>query len=530
MLKKKCICLGQTLVLAMFAVGLITTIVFSWVLYNKQSQIETDLLIHTSDALLVPIINVATRGVNGGNMLKLKGKDATSFYQTSGVLYLQISGTTKAFPKSAFAAARPPSPIAYNYVREGVNETEMQNLVKGIKTTQIDEKSWFYIVTQKLPDVENGGQIVAVFSAQQLQGSFWRIVKSVGLIGVIILAITILLAIFIGRWITRPIVETSRSIKNISESLDLTSRVDISAMNEVGETAEAFNLLLDKLHDIIIQVDDSVIHISSAAEQLANSTTEASTRIQDQDAQTEQVASAMTEMTAVVDNISDNANSAASAAQAASQEANEGKQVVNSTVEVIQTLAGGVETATRAIQRVGEDSQNIDSVLGVIRGIAEQTNLLALNAAIEAARAGEQGRGFAVVADEVRSLASRTQESTEEIQKTIEHLQSGVTKAVKAIESGQDQAHESVTQANNAGNFLSSITSSVEKIKLMNEEIAVNFKEQSRSSENISSSITRISELSEHATLDARETSISSEKLSQLSEQLKKLVSNFKLH
>ncbi len=191
---------------------------------------------------MVPIINIATRSVNGGNIMKLKGKDATSFYLTTGVLYVEISGTTKGFPKSAFAPATPPKAINYTFVREGFDPVSIKKQTENLVKTIIDRQNWLYSVRFNLPDVENGGQVIAVFSAEQLKGSFWRTVKSVGFITIISLILIAIIASFSGRQITRPIFQTTRHIRQISESLDLTDRVDISTGNEVGEMAASFNI------------------------------------------------------------------------------------------------------------------------------------------------------------------------------------------------------------------------------------------------------------------------------------------------
>ena len=332
-----------------------------------------------------------------------------------------------------------------------------------------------------------------------------------------------------GRWITRPIVKTSARIKEISESLDLSTRVDVAADNEVGMIARSFNNLLDVLQSIITHVDSSVIEINAESRKLATSTDKAQEWVQNQEEQTEKVATSMTELSSVVDSVAHNADQAASATAEASEKAREGKSVVDSTAAVIGELATGVQSATEAIQRVGQDSHSINSVLEVIRGIAEQTNLLALNAAIEAARAGDQGRGFAVVADEVRSLASRTQESTEEIQQTIEHLQNGVELAIQAIERGRDQANDSVQRAMQAGESLSAISQVVEKINQMNAEISLSFQEQAQATGHISDSVLTISDLSEQALHDAQNNAASSENLSRLSDHLKQQIGQFKL-
>ena len=528
-MKKRYLSLGNTLLLGMILIGLISLLIFSGMLYNTQSKAEREQLVRISEAVMHPIVSLATRGVNGGNVMKLRGADAQALYQASGLKYLSITGMSKAMPASAFAAATPPKAIEYSYVGENENEALLKSVAAGVADEMLDEQNWLFVIRQKLSDVDNGGEVVAVFSARELEGSVMRTIQLVLFVALPVLVITVLAAMFLGRWMSRPVVATSQQIAEISETLDLTGRVAISANNEVGDTAKAFNHLLDKVQEIMVQVGTSSGQLTGAAERLSQAATAASERIQDQEAQTEQVATAMCEMTAVVDVVAGNATSAADAAQQANSEAASGQDVVTRTAASIDDLARGVETANAAIQRVGGDSQSIGGVLDVIRGIAEQTNLLALNAAIEAARAGESGRGFAVVADEVRSLAGRTQQSTEEIQHMIERLQAGVKEAVHAIGSSQEQAQASVEQAHVAGQSLQEITGSVVTINEMNGQIAVSAKEQAVVTEDVNRSIVRINELTEHASADAQGCAESSEELVGLAEQLSGLVRQFRL-
>ena len=208
-----------------------------------------------------------------------------------------------------------------------------------------------------------------------------------------------------------------------------------------------------------------------------------------------QVAAAVNQMSSTVQEVANNVATAATDAGSADQEANAGKQVVAETMHSIRALARDIQRASDVISQLQKESENIGSVLDVIRGIAEQTNLLALNAAIEAARAGEQGRGFAVVADEVRTLASRTQSSTEEIHAMIERLQSGARDAVAVMEQGRRQAEDSVVQAEKAGTSLAEITRAVSVIKDMTNQIAVASREQSQVTGEINRSIGSISEV-----------------------------------
>jgi methyl-accepting chemotaxis protein len=272
-----------------------------------------------------------------------------------------------------------------------------------------------------------------------------------------------------------------------------------------------------------------VTQLASAAEETSAVTTQTNAGISQQLSETSQVATAMNEMSATVQDVARNAVEAATAAKDADVTFDEGKKVVDRVISAIGELAGEVESAANVIQQLEEESRNIGSVLDVIKSIAEQTNLLALNAAIEAARAGEQGRGFAVVADEVRTLAGRTQESTQEIEEMISRLQSGTDNAVKVMESGKEITQVGVDQAAAAGEALQTINAAVEQISGMNTQIASAAEEQSAVAEEINRSIVSINEVAEQSSIGAQQTAAASDDLAKLAEQLKALVERFKV-
>jgi methyl-accepting chemotaxis protein len=245
-----------------------------------------------------------------------------------------------------------------------------------------------------------------------------------------------------------------------------------------------------------------------------------------QEQQTLSAATAMNEMSATVRDVSVNAADAAHSAAEADSEAASGQQIVTSTIDVINTLAMEVDKASEVIGNLESESESIGVVLEVIRGIAEQTNLLALNAAIEAARAGEQGRGFAVVADEVRILAQRTQESTQEIREMIEKLQAGAGEAVRVMVQGKSQAKASVDQAQKAGESLAAITKSVSSISIMNTQIARAAKEQSSVANDINMNISGIAKVSDETSSGAQEATKASEELDAIASKLSNLLSS----
>ncbi len=339
---------------------------------------------------------------------------------------------------------------------------------------------------------------------------------------------SLLLAYFIISGISRGVREVEQTARRLADG-ELGARVSYTSRDELGRVADAFNQMAQKFHDAINEVRDSVSQLASAAEETSAVTTQTNAGISQQLSETSQVATAMNQMSATVQEVARNAVEAAAAAREADDTFGEGKQVVDRVISAIGELAGEVESAANVIQQLEVESRNIGSVLDVIKSIAEQTNLLALNAAIEAARAGEQGRGFAVVADEVRTLAGRTQESTQEIEEMISRLQSGTDNAVKVMASGKEMTQVGVEQAAAAGEALQTINAAVERISSMNTQIASAAEEQSSVTDEINRSIVSINEVAEQSSIGAQQTAAASDDLAKLAEQLKALVERFKV-
>ena len=338
----------------------------------------------------------------------------------------------------------------------------------------------------------------------------------------------VLLAYFTIRSIARGVNEIDQASTQFADG-ELNVRVGYDGKDELGHIAGGFNRMAESFSGTIRQLASATAQLASAAEETSAVTRETSDGISRQQSETDQVATAMNEMNATVHEVARSASQAAHAAHAAEEEAMKGKRVVAQTLEVIDSLARDVEQSAEVIRALEKESGNIGTVLDVIRGIAEQTNLLALNAAIEAARAGEQGRGFAVVADEVRTLASRTQQSTQEIQAMIERLQRGTSDAVRAMEKSRSQAQAGVEQAASTGTSLDAIVGAVKTINDMNTQIASASEEQSAVAEEINKNITNISDVAQHTADGASQTASASQQLAQLAEELQGLVSRFRM-
>jgi len=386
-------------------------------------------------------------------------------------------------------------------VKQGINESNQRISQAEEKVQQSSEESLSQFLTIILIDV-----IVALVMISVMVGFLFKVL------------------------VTSRLRDTKELIDALADgSGDLTRRLPEPNEDEVSQLCGSVNQFVEYLQKIITNIVDNTKVLNAEATELQQFGSELSKYADSQSEETTMTATAMTEMTSTVQEVARFAQDAAGAANKADSDALEGRKLVNETTESINQLAQEIEKASSAINHVENDSENIGGVIEVIKGIADQTNLLALNAAIEAARAGEQGRGFAVVADEVRTLASRTQSSTEEIQQMIQNLQSRTNQAVSVMQQSTTKAKETVEQANNAGSALTSITEAVSTINQMNIHIASAAEEQGKVSEEINKSIITLNDIAENTSEKAQNTAHSGAKISQIANESDKLVGTFKI-
>ena len=431
-----------------------------------------------------------------------------------------ILSETQKYAKDYFQVALK---LSAGMVNGGLDPSEMPTLVKQMneglsktkrQLTQFNESALqaFYKTVEDSNDAANNA-----------------LVTGLALSGISILII-VLISASIVLLITRNLNTMLESLKDIASGEgDLTKRIVQDSDDEIGALIHWFNQFMDKLHNSIENVVNSIDPLTRLSTDLRDMTTKTAEITDEQSLATDEVTRSVDEMFSSVQNVAKNASSAADAAREADAEAKAGRAVVTQSVESINDLASEVERAATVIGKLEADTENVGTILDVIKGIAEQTNLLALNAAIEAARAGEQGRGFAVVADEVRTLASRTQDSTQEIQRVIEELQSAARSAAEVMSHSQDQATASVEQAAKTDLSLATITEKVGSITSMNTEIASATGEQEKVSNNIKTNVEGIRTNANKAVKNVQEVGQASESLAEISNNLRKITGQFRV-
>ena len=396
------------------------------------------------------------------------------------------------------------------FVAGGAEPAVGDAAVKGIDRAASEQMST--LVSQLNQHGQTQAQTISASAEQTVWLGLTVMLLSSALIGLFSLWL-------VNRNMITPIRGLIEHIAQLSQG-NFGQRLDASRRDELGRLAEAANTLRDFLADTFSRLQQSTVNLDSASSELNAIAAQMAQGTHEQFSRTDQVATAMHEMSATAQEVARHAAAAASAADDADQSAQQGELVMQATIQTITGMRSEIASTADVIRRLEADSGRIGKVLEVIRGIAEQTNLLALNAAIEAARAGEQGRGFAVVADEVRTLAQRTAESTAEINQIINTVQTGAVNAVRAIESGQSRSEEGVIQVTEAGAMLQRITAAVEAIRDMNRQIATAAEEQTSVAEDISRNLTEITVIATSNQQNVQRTETASQNLHSVSGQL----------
>ncbi len=379
-------------------------------------------------------------------------------------------------------------------------------------------------IEQLLGQVEQalGAQRQAMQAAQQASSTLILLAAALALLVGLGAALVISLAI------VRPLKRVIGLAERIAAG-DLSARIEIDRRDEIGQLLGAMQAMAGNLREMVGRLQGGVTQLSSSAQSLSTVTEQTRQGVNGQKLETDQVATAMSQMTATVHEVARNAEAAAASTEQADRRVDSGSQVVRQTLQRIDQLAGAMDATTASIQRLSQDTQRIDAVLEVIKNVAEQTNLLALNAAIEAARAGEQGRGFAVVADEVRALAKRTQQSIAEIEALIAALREGSRRAVADMAQSASLVSQTVEGANQTEGALTAIAEAVARIFEMNQQIAAAAEQQTAVAEEINRSVTSIRDIADQSASAMEQTAASSIQLAELGRELQGMAGHFRL-
>ena len=461
-------------------------------------------------------------------MLQLRRAEK-DFMLRSDIQYLERFQTLHA----AFQQGLGGLPQAQRNELEQASEQYRQDfvaLVQGMQVLGLNETSGLRgqmhtLVQQAEQALKGASQQVADELARQTTG-FNRLMLACG--ALIILAIGFM-SVLLGRSIDRPIARVNDTVNRIRRDNDLRLRIALKGDDEMAQLAGNLDVMLDGFRHLIGDVKQSVNTLTGAADHLSDNVRRTSEGAQRQLLETDQVATASTEMGSTIEEIARNTERAASDAAATNHKASEGRGAVEQTVNQIHALATQLEQASGEVARLQQESETIGSVLGVIRGIADQTNLLALNAAIEAARAGEQGRGFAVVADEVRSLAIRTQQSTQEIAVIIHSLQQQTDSIVARMALCREQGDQSAQQARVAGGLLGQITEDVTRIMDMSTQIAAAIEQQSLVANEVNRNVSSIRDIAQASSQMAEDNASSSQGLSEQARLLNRAVEPYRV-
>ncbi|MFM5707516.1 methyl-accepting chemotaxis protein [Aeromonas veronii] len=392
-------------------------------------------------------------------------------------------------------------------------------------TLVLDKYKWAIGTGFYIDDIDNE---LAALRAERESNMHASLQSSV-LVILLILGITLAATVIVGNRVTKPLADAVLALNDIANGDgDLTQRLKVQSQDEIGQLASAFNRFVERIQSVVSQVGETSNHLFSAVDKLHHLSEHYDHQMQGHSRETDQVVTAVTEMSSTAQEVAASASNAATATSDAARESDAARGVVSGAINSINRLVGEVHTASGVIEQLAQETAKIGSVVEVIRGIAEQTNLLALNAAIEAARAGEQGRGFAVVADEVRSLAGRTQQSTKEINEMLQRLQGGVKQAVEVMQASEDRSQETVQEASHIASSLDSMVMAVSTINDMNIQIATAAEEQHAVSEEINKNLVAIQQIVSELTRAAVESNSTTRDLANTGDKLRKLVSQFR--
>ncbi|NWB26459.1 cache domain-containing protein [Pseudomonas gingeri] len=467
------------------------------------------------------------------------GKDGYFFGYDSQIVRLFKSNSPEGLGKS-FREARDPNGVYVNrdlvqVAKDGTHYLQYSSPLPGNETVLVPKLGYTEYLSKwdmaigssvNLDGIEAQVAVVQGKVNERMEG----VVLSIVGIAVLVLLVIAVVGMIVANTILRPLILMKANLDDIAAGEgDLTHRLAITSQDELGELAGSFNRFVDKIHGLVRQITEMTGQLTGLVGQVSEQANRSEQAMERQRHETDQVATAINQMSSAAQEVARSAQGAAVAAQQTDAEGQTAKRVVDGSIQQIHALVEDIRSSGTSLDSLQQDVTSIVSVLGVIRSIAEQTNLLALNAAIEAARAGEAGRGFAVVADEVRALASRTQQSTQEIQGMIDRLQSGTQLAVEAMRRSSEAGDGTSVRANEAGASLDTMAQLIGTINAMNAQIASAAEEQTAVAEEINRSVHQIATAVDSVADETQRGAQTSRSLADLGQRLGKLVGQFRI-
>jgi methyl-accepting chemotaxis protein len=523
-----------TMVAAIGITVLLAQLTSGFIQYRSKSAAAREEVRNINEAVIKPILDLTARGVDGGNTMILSNTEAKALYKASRILYLKVSGTSAGMAKSEFMDAIPPQKIEFEYSSSKKEEESRYKAAAASSQSGLLRDELLYVIKTPLSNVNNGGEIVAVFPADRLKGLELEVAKNVGLLTLLTVAAGMIFAYFIGRRIAGSVTKVSEQIEHTVQTLNLTERVtlsesDIALNREAGQTAAAFNNLMSALQGAFSQVMEHTDKLARASTELSASSDRAAASSESQSDDAAAMAADIEQMAASLQLVSENAEVANQMSRHTGELSADGSIIIKEAATEIGKIADSVRQATTIIQELGQQSKDISAIVQVIKDIADQTNLLALNAAIEAARAGEQGRGFAVVADEVRKLAERTTQSTTQISNMISAIQKSAGNAVAGMVNAEERVSAGVTLANKAESAITEIRQGADQSVQVVGEISSALREQNSTNQSISDHVEKIACMTEENSTIAKQTAHAAKHLNDLSHSMRGAITQFKV-
>jgi len=488
-MKQQLLSIKVLIQLMVAAILLISFTVVGFFLYGKKVNEYQRHLVEISEVAITPIAVLSTASVSGGNIMKLRNQDANSLYDATGAFYLHIKGVSN--EKEIFGKKQPPKKIEYTYFKkdkelniidENLALTFIKNFPEGEKFYFTDDKK--YLIEKKILDIPNGGEIIAIFDSSRLNSLQGEIIISLLKMLIPIIVFFLIVAFFVSRKILEPLVKTQKTVNMMAQNRDLSKKIASANISEINAINRSFNNLVESMKELIFDAKNISSSTHDKSNNLVNISKKTLSEIQLQD---KLISEAFNNLLSIKDKI-EMLNKNSKLGMNSISDAREfiddfSKKLKNMAGNITENLEVSIELSRR-IHQVSDETAQVISVLDVIKDIADQTNLLALNAAIEAARAGEHGRGFAVVADEVRQLAEKTQRSLYEIEATIKVIVSSISNVSLDMEKNSSQLpklaedmQSSRTTIEDITNLMSNLSKDSKNVVVVNEEVGSSIKE-----------------------------------------------------